>query len=93
MDWGDAMAVLADWSGREVIVVPYLGPGMSLHQLRGPLDVRQPRNGVVRLQFPEMAIALPRATFIEADWVEGRRDRGLSIVQGGARVDVFLDDE
>ena len=93
MDWGDAMAVLAEWAGREVIVVPYLGPGMSYRQLRGALDVRQPRAGVVRLQFPDMAIALPRATFIEAAWVEGREDRGLSIVQGGARVDVFLDDE
>ena len=93
MDWGEAMAVLAEWAGRDVIVVPYLGPGMSLHQLRGQLDVRQPRAGVVRLQFPDMAIALPRATFIEADWVEGREGRGLSIVQGAARVDVFLDDE
>ena len=93
MDWGEAMAVLAEWGGREVIVVPYMGPGMALQQLRGALEVRQPSSGVVRLQFPDMAIALPRATFIEAGWVEGMRDRGLSIVQGGARVDVFLDDE
>jgi hypothetical protein len=85
------MAVLAEWAGREVIVVPYMGPGMSLRQLRGPLEVRQPSPGVVRLRFPEMAIALPRATFISADWVAGQEDRGLSVLQGGARVDVFLD--
>ena len=85
------MAVLADWSGREVIVVPFMGPGMALRQLAGVLDVRQPDRGVVRLRFPEMTIALPRATFLEAGWVPGQEGRGLSVLQGGARVDVFLD--
>ncbi len=85
------MAVLAEWAGRPVVVVPYIGPGMSLRQLRGPLDIRQPTAGVVRLRFPEMAIALPRATFISAGWVPGQERRGLSVLQGGARVDVFLD--
>jgi hypothetical protein len=46
----------------------------------------------VRLRFPTMAIALVKATFIEADWVPGREGAGLTVVQGGARVDVFLDD-
>lgn len=85
------MAVLADWGGRDVIVVPFMGPGMALRQLAGVLDVRQPDHGVVRLRFPEMTIALPRATFLEADWVPGQEGRGLSVLQGGARVDVFLD--
>ncbi len=91
MDWGEAMAVLAEWGGRRVIVVPFMGPGMALRQLTGPLTVEQPSRGVVRLRFDEMAIALPRATFLEADWVAGQEGRGLSVVQGGARVDVFLD--
>ena len=91
MDWGEAMAVLADWSGRDVIVVPFIGPGMALRQLAGPLELQQPGAAVVRLKFPDMAIALPRATFIEAGWVPGREGKGLSIIQGGARVDVFLD--
>ncbi len=84
--------MLADWVGREVIVVPYMGPGMSLRQLRGTLELRQPRAGVVQLPFAEMTLALPRATFIEADWVPGREGQGLSITQGSARVDVFLED-
>ena len=91
MDWAQAMAALTEWAGRDVIVVPYMGPGMALQQLRGPLDVRQPEPGVVRLHFDEMAIALPRATFISADWVPGQEQRGLSVLQGGARVDVFLE--
>jgi hypothetical protein len=91
MEWDQAMAVLAEWGGRDVIVVPFIGPGLSLRQLAGPLDLEQPAAGVVRLRFPGMAIALPRATFIEAGWITGQEDRGLSVVQGGARVDVFLD--
>jgi hypothetical protein len=90
MDWEEAMAVLAEWGGREVIVVPFIGPGMALRQLTGPLAVEQPSRGVVRLRFDEMAIALPRATFLDAGWVAGQEGRGLSVVQGGARVDVFL---
>lgn len=86
------MAVLAEWGGRDVIVVPFIGPGMALRQLSGPLSLEQPSAGVVRLRFAQMAIALPRATFLDADWVAGQEDRGLSVLQGGARVDVFLDD-
>ncbi len=86
------MAVLAEWGGRDVIVVPFIGPGMALRQLTGPLSVEQPSRGVVRLRFSEMAIALPRATFLDADWVAGQDGRGLSILQGAARIDVFLDD-
>ena len=85
------MAVLAEWAGRRVIVVPFISPGMALRQLEGVLDVRQPGPGVVRLRFPEMAIALPRSTFLDAGWVPGQEGRGLSVLQGGARVDVFLD--
>lgn len=87
------MALLAEWGGRRVIVVPFIGPGMALRQLAGALALDQPSRGVVRLRFPEMAIALPRATFIDAGWVPGQEGRGLSVVQGGARVDIFLDAE
>jgi hypothetical protein len=92
MDWGEAMAVLAEWAGRRVVVVPYMGPGMSLQQHVGPLDLAQPRQGVVQLRFPDRAIVLPRATFIEAGWVPGQEQRGLSVTQGAVRIDVFLDD-
>lgn len=93
MEWGEAMAVLAEWAGREVIVVPYLGPGMSLRPLTGELDIRQPRTGLVQLRFDEAAVALPRATFISAEWVPEQEGRGLSVTQGGVRVDVFLEPE
>ena len=51
--------------------------------------------GVLRLRVApheEPYISLFRATFISAGWVTGREDQGLSIVQGGTRVDVFVED-
>lgn len=87
------MEVLLDWEGREVIVVPFIGPGLSLEPLRGALVLEHPRKGLVRLRMPQMAIALPKATFIDAGWVAGQEERALSVVQGGARVDVFLDED
>ena len=93
MEWEQAMAVLADWAGRAVLVVPFIGPGIALRQLAGALVLEQPGRGVVRLLLPEMAIVLPRATFIEAGWVPGREGSGLTVVQCGARVDVFLEDD
>jgi hypothetical protein len=85
------MEVLLEWEGREVLVVPFLEPGISLEPLSGPLTLEHPKKGLVRLRFPEMGIALPKATFIEAGWVPGNEETGLSVVQGGTRVDVFLD--
>ena len=86
------MEVLLEWEGRRVLVVPFLEPGISLEPLTGVLKLTHPRKGVVRIQMDAMAIALPKATFIDAGWVAGHDDDALSIVQGGARVDVFLDD-
>ena len=85
------MEVLLDWEGRDVIVVPFLQPGISLEPLTGTLKLEHPKKGLVRMRFAEMAIALPRATFIEAGWVPGREEEGLSVLQGATRVDVFLD--
>ena len=85
------MEVLLEWEGRHVVVVPFLEPGISLEPLAGALKLEHPRRGLVRLRFDSMGIALPKATFIQAGWVPGREDNGLSVVQGGARVDVFLD--
>jgi hypothetical protein len=93
VEWQEAIGVLVEWEGSDVVVVPFLGPGISFRPLRGTLKLEHPRKGVVRLVLPSMSIALPRATFIEADWVAGRDEQGLSVVQGGARVDVFLDGE
>jgi hypothetical protein len=90
MDWDDAMAVLGGWAGRPVVVVPYLEPGLSLAPVEAPLVLDHSRRGVVKLDMPGMPIALRKATFIDADWVPGQEDRGLSVVQGGTRVDVFL---
>ena len=83
--------MLLEWEGRDVMVVPFMGPGISLRPLRGSLELDHTTKGVARIMLPTMSIALPRATFIEAGWVSGREQQGLSIVQGGARVDVFLD--
>ena len=91
VDWAEAMDVLERWQGSRVIVVPFLQPGISLEPLAGLLDVDREAEHVVRLRFPAMAIALHKATFIEAGWVRGREGTALSIVQGGTRVDVFLD--
>lgn len=92
MEWDDAMAVLGAWAGRSVVVVPYLEPGLSLAPVTAPLQLDHSRSGVVKLDIPGMPIALRRATFLEADWVPGQEDRGLSVVQGGTRVDVFLEE-
>jgi hypothetical protein len=93
MDWDDAIDVLDAWAGRTVVVVPYLEPGLSLTPVTAPLRLDHARRGVVRLDIPGMPIALRRATFLEAGWVPGQEERGLSVVQGGARVDVFLTDD
>ena len=93
MDWAEATDVLRGWAGRTVVVVPYLAPGLSVEILRGELTVEPAGRGAVRVRAGAgIAIALPRATFIEADWVPGREGGGLAIVQGGARVDVFVED-
>jgi hypothetical protein len=93
MEWEDAMRVLDAWAGRAVVVVPYLEPGLSLAPVTAPLRLDHSRNGVVKLDMPGMPIALRRATFLEADWVPGQEERGLSVVQGGTRVDVFLEED
>ena len=85
------MTVLHGWAGQDVVLVPFLEPGISLEPSEGPLQLDEPRRGVVRLHVG-VTVALPRATFIEADWVAGQEERGLSVVQGGTRVDVFLKD-
>jgi hypothetical protein len=87
------MRVLDAWAGRAVVVVPYLEPGLSLTPVNAPLRLDHSRRGVVKLDMPGMPIALRRATFLHAGWVPGQEDRGLSVVQGGTRVDVFLEDD
>ena len=91
MDWDDAMEVLDAWAGRTVVVVAYLEPGLSLVPVTAPLRLDRSRPGVVKLDMPGLPVALRRATFLEADWVPGQEERGLSVVQGGTRVDVFLE--
>ena len=94
MTWEEAVAVLREWEGRRALVVPFLLPGISLTPFSGVLSLDDPKDGVLRLRVgpdAEPYISLFRATFLEAGWVAGRESRGLSIVQGGTRVDVFLD--
>lgn len=96
MNWDDAVAVLREWEGRGVVIVPILDPGISLTPFSGALSVDEPKGGVVRIRTDphyEPYISLFRATFISAGWVRGREDQGLSIVQGGTRVDVFVEEE
>lgn len=86
--------MLRAWEGRRVVAVPILEPGISLAPMHGVLSLEEPKDGVLRLRTasePEPYISLFRATFISAAWVAGREERGLSLVQGGTRVDVFLD--
>jgi hypothetical protein len=92
--WDDAVAVLRGWEGRDVVIVPILDPGISLTPFTGPLALTEPKAGVLRVRVEpheEPYISLFRATFISAGWVAGREERGLSVVQGGTRVDVHLD--
>ena len=85
------MRVLDGWSGREVVVIPYLQPGISLTPVEARLGVERQGEHALRISIPGLAIVLRRQTFIEAGWVPGQEERGLSVVQGGARVDVFVD--
>jgi hypothetical protein len=94
VNWEEVVGVLRAWEGRAAVVVPFLLPGISLTPFAGPLSVDEPKGGVLRLRLsaePEPYISLFRATFIEAGWVAGREDQGLTVVQGGTRVDVFVD--
>lgn len=92
MDWEEATGVLRGWAGRSVVAVPYLEPGISVDILRGELAVADTAHATVRVHVDGTSIAMPRATFIAAEWVPGHDGDGLSIVQGAARVDVFLAD-
>ena len=86
--------MLRDWEGRAAVVVPFLLPGISLTPFSGVLRVEEPKDGVLRLRVSaedEPYISLFRATFISAGWVAGREQQGLAVVQGGTRVDVFVD--
>ena len=94
MTWDDAAEILRSWQGRGVVIVPFLLPGISLTPFAGPLVVEEPKAGVLRVRVEphdEPYISLFRATFLEGRWVAGREESGLSIIQGGTRVDVFVD--
>lgn len=96
MTWEEAAAVLRGWQGRGVVIVPFLLPGISLTPFDGPLVVEEPKRGTLRVRVEpheEPYISLFRATFLSADWVVGREEQGLSIMQGGTRVDVFVEEE
>jgi hypothetical protein len=97
LDYDDAMAVLIGWEGREVLVVAFMDPGVSLPPFAGRLSVDDEGHGMVRAQIapegrPPVRIAFPSGTFHDAEWVPGFEERGLSIEQGATRVDVFLED-
>jgi hypothetical protein len=97
MDYDEAMAVLSAWEGRIVTVVAFVEPGVSLRPFSGELSSRDDGHGVVRASVTSAAdhatrIAFPVGTFHEADWVPGHPDRGLTVVQGATRVDLFLED-
>jgi hypothetical protein len=92
----EAMDVLRGWSDREVIVVAFVEPGVSLRPFGGRLSCEDDEHRTLRASVEDaeriVRIAFPAATFHEASWVAGRPDRGLSVVQGATRVDVFLED-
>ncbi len=89
------MDVLRGWSGRDVMVVAFVEPGVSLRPLMGELTCEDGARRTLgaTIDPPGTRIAFPNATFHEASWVPGHEDRGLSVVQGATRIDVFLDDD
>ena len=97
LDYDEAMGVLIGWSGRRVLVVAFVEPGVSLRPFAGVLSVEDEAHGMLRATVTEdegrpIRIAFPSGTFHDAEWVPGLEERGLSIEQGATRVDVFLDD-
>lgn len=97
LDYDDAMAVLIGWEGREVLVVAFMDPGVSLPPFSGRLSVDDEGHGMLRAAITRdgaapLRIAFPSGTFHDAEWVPGFEDRGLSIEQGANRIDVFLED-
>lgn len=88
----EAMAVLEGWEGRDVLVVAYVQPGFSLRPMAGPLTCEREDKGTVRASVGGQRIVFPRGLFHEAGWVPGQDGRGLSVVQGATRVDVFLEE-
>ncbi len=42
MEWDEAIAVLEEWEGRDVVVVPFLAPGLSLEPTVAPLVLERP---------------------------------------------------
>jgi hypothetical protein len=98
VDYDEAMAVLIAWEAREVLVVAFVEPGVSLVPFGGRLASEDDGHGIVRAAVmpatgPPVRIAFPSGTFHEAGWVPGLEQRGLSVVQGATRVDVFLEVE
>lgn len=103
MTWDEAVAVLRGWAGRSVVLIAVLEPGVSLRPFAGRLEL-EGDDRVLRLRVPTdppdprlaspegTTVALRRATFLQAGWVAGQEGRGLSVVQGALRVDVFADE-
>ena len=96
MDYDQAMDVLRSWAGRTVTIVAFVEPGVSLHPFSGSLTIEDPGHGMIRGVVAAdgaepVRIAFPSGTFHEADWVPGQAERGLTVVQGATRVDVWLE--
>lgn len=97
-DYDDAMGVLAAWEGRDVLVVAFVEPGVSLRPFGGVLGIVSDDHGILRAEVSPgpgtqpVRIAFPSGTFHDAEWIPGMEDRGLSIEQGATRVDVFLEE-
>ena len=98
LDYDEAMAVLCGWEGRDVLVVAFVEPGVSLRPFGGVLSITSDDHGVLRTEISPgpgiqpVRIAFPSGTFHDAEWIPGMEDRGLSIEQGATRVDVFLEE-
>lgn len=96
MDHAAAIGALEKWTGRPVLVVAFVAPGFSLRPMAGVLTVERDDRGVQRAvvtppRGEPTRIAFPEGLFHEAGWVPGHENRGLSVVQGATRVDVFLE--
>ena len=98
LDYDDAMGILCSWEGRDVLVVAFVEPGVSLRPFEGILSVTDGDHGILHAEISpgpdtqSVRLAFPSGLFHDAEWVPGMEGRGLSIEQGATRVDVFLEE-
>jgi len=97
-DYEEAMDILAEWEGHDVLVIAFVDPGYSLRPFGGILTITDDEHGMLHAEVspgPDtqaIRMAFNSGLFHQAEWVPGMDERGLSIEHGAIRVDLFLED-